>query len=249
MAVGCCCVWAKMWGLADCPSAQLPCSAACQLPRVSSHNRPARPSLPAALLAGLSPLPCAHALSLHFASRPTDLCPHSCTHPTPCLQFQGLLRGNSATQQQFAAAQQPQLPYHAAAAALAAAGSPMSPTRGLSGGGSPLAKAVSAPERDLWMAAASLASEAEQKQQEAAAAAAAAAAASANFSFHPQPPSPTFARMGGPLGSAPGSAAGSGLWSTSGGSGAAGGTTSSINRSAGGSAGSGQYRTLSDFSY
>ncbi|KAL4433854.1 hypothetical protein ABPG75_000295 [Micractinium tetrahymenae] len=166
------------------------------------------------------------------------------------VQLQGLLRGSSATTQQFAAAAAPQLQtsYQAAAAALtAAAGSPMSPTRGLAGGGSPLAKAVSAPERDLWLTAASLASEAEAKQQEAAAAAAAAAAASASFSFHPQPPSPTFGRMAGPgLASASGSAAGSGLWSNSGGG--AGGSSSgaSLNRSAGGS---GQYRSLSDFSY
>lgn len=173
---------------------------------------------------------------------------HSPRPPNPTLlQLQGVLRGSSATAQQFAAAAGPplQAPYQAA---LPAAGSPMSPTRGLAAGAYPLAKAVSAPERDLWLTAASLASEAEAKQQEAAAAAAAAAAASASFSFHPQPPSPTFGRMpGAGLASASGSAAGSGLWSTSAGGGAGGSSSgASLNRSAGGS---GQYRSLSDFSY
>lgn len=157
------------------------------------------------------------------------------------VQMQGLLRGNSATQQQYAAAaaQQP-LSYHGSPLA-GGIGGPMSPTRALAGVGSPLAKAVSAPERDLWLAAASLANEAEQKQHEAVAAAAAAAAASANFSFHPQPPSPSYGRMGG----APGPAAGSGLWSNSPGAGA---NTSGLHR-AGSSPGAGHFRSLPDFSY
>lgn len=124
-------------------------------------------------------------------------------------------------------------------------GGMQSPSRGggLQGSGSPLAKAVSAPERDLWMAAASLAAEAEAKQQEAAAAAAAAAAASAEFSFHvQQPASPTFGRMG-PLAHS----GGSGLWSNS-----AGGSANSLGRAGGGastgSSASG-LRPLSDFSY
>lgn len=97
--------------------------------------------------------------------------------------LQGLFRAGSASQQQYQGA----LQFNPAAAAMGPS-SPLSPTRGLSASGaSPLAKAVSAPERDLWMTAASLAAEAEQKQHEAAAAAAAAAAASAEFSFHVQP--------------------------------------------------------------
>lgn len=119
--------------------------------------------------------------------------------------------------------------YNPAAAAAMGPSSPLSPTRGLpASGASPLAKAVSAPERDLWMTAASLAAEAEQKQQEAAAAAAAAAAASAEFSFHVQPASPTFGRLGPLAGSG-----GSGLWA---GGGAAG-------------AGAAGQRTLSDSFY
>lgn len=184
-------------------------------------------------------------------AQPVQLQTPCLAHPQPLLlQLHGLLRSNSSTVPQFAAAAPPpvQTPYQAAAVGLTAAGGPMSPTRGLASGASPLAKAVSAPERDLWLAAASLASEAEAKQQEAAAAAAAAAAASASFSFHPQPPSPTFGRIPvAGLASASGSAAGSGLWSTSGGGGAGGSSSgASLNRSAGGS---GQYRSLSEFSY
>jgi hypothetical protein len=140
----------------------------------------------------------------------------------PLPQIQSLLRGAAtapqAYGQQYAA---PPLP------------PPLSPTRGLHSPGSPLSKAVSMPERDLWLAAASLASEAEQKQHEAAAAAAAAAAASASFSFHPQPPSPSFARLPG-LGPSGGSAGGSGLWSSS---------------TGGSSAGGNVLRTLSELSY
>ncbi|PRW57988.1 ankyrin repeat [Chlorella sorokiniana] len=107
--------------------------------------------------------------------------------------LQGLFRAGSASQQQYQSA----LQFNPAAAAAMGPSSPLSPSRGLpASGASPLAKAVSAPERDLWMAAASLAAEAEQKQHEAAAAAAAAAAASAEFSFHVQPTSPSFGRLG-----------------------------------------------------
>ena len=159
----------------------------------------------------------------------TPRVPRPCTlHPQG---LQGLFRGGSASQQQFQAA----LQYNAAAAAMGPP-SPLSPTRGLAAsGGSPLAKAVSAPERDLWMTAASLAAEAEQKQHEAAAAAAAAAAASAEFSFHVQPASPTFGRLG-PLAGAPGS----GMWA---GAAPGGGASGS------GAAGVPQMRTLSDSFY
>jgi hypothetical protein len=144
-----------------------------------------------ALLAGLPPL---------SASPPTAL-----PSPSRTLQgLQGLFRAGSASQQQYQSA----LQFNPAAAAAMGPSSPLSPSRGLpASGASPLAKAVSAPERDLWMAAASLAAEAEQKQHEAAAAAAAAAAASAEFSFHVQPTSPSFGRLGPLAGSG-----GSGLW-------------------------------------
>lgn len=153
--------------------------------------------------------------------------PHPTPPPTPRPQgLQGLFRAGSASQQQYQGA----LQFNPAAAAMGPS-SPLSPTRGLSASGaSPLAKAVSAPERDLWMTAASLAAEAEQKQHEAAAAAAAAAAASAEFSFHVQPASPSYGRLGPLAGSG-----GSGLWAGGG--------------APGTGAGSAGQRTLSDSFY
>ncbi|KAI3434624.1 hypothetical protein D9Q98_002691 [Chlorella vulgaris] len=148
-------------------------------------------------------------------------------------QMQGLLRSMAQQHQQHA----PQMPAHHqyqhqqlpqyGTASLAAS---TSPTRGLQSSGSPIAKAVSMPERDLWLAAASLATEAEQKHHEAAAAA---AAASASFSFRPpQPPTPAFGRLPLPaLGGGGGSSASGGsggLWSSTGGSGSGGAMLRSV---------------------
>lgn len=159
------------------------------------------------------------------------LCPSY--SPSPLPQMQGLLRSMAQQHQQHA----PQMPAHHqyqhqqlpqyGTASLAAS---TSPTRGLQSSGSPIAKAVSMPERDLWLAAASLATEAEQKHHEAAAAA---AAASASFSFRPpQPPTPAFGRLPLPaLGGGGGSSASGGsggLWSSTGGSGSGGAMLRSV---------------------